>query len=47
VLVYHQPDLKLSIDDMLVRLDTALDEIAKRWQFATLAEVAADVQRSE
>ncbi len=46
-LVDHQPDLKLSIDDKLERLDTALDEIAKRWQFATLAEVAADVQRSE
>ncbi|HEY5951912.1 MAG TPA: polysaccharide deacetylase family protein [Kofleriaceae bacterium] len=46
-LVDRQPDLRISIDDKLGRLDSLLDEIAKRWQFATLAEVAADVQRSE
>jgi peptidoglycan/xylan/chitin deacetylase (PgdA/CDA1 family) len=46
-LVDHQPDLRIPIDDKLARLDAILDEIARRWQFATLAEVAADVQRSE
>jgi hypothetical protein len=45
-LVERQPDLKISIDDKLERLDAVLDVIARRWQFATLAEVAADVQRT-
>lgn len=44
-LVDRQPDLKISIDDKLERLAAVLDEIGRRWQFATLAEVAADVQR--
>jgi peptidoglycan-N-acetylglucosamine deacetylase len=46
-LVDRQPDLRVSIDDKLDRLDALLDDIAARWQFATLAEVAADVQRTE
>ena len=46
-LVNHQPDLRLPIEDKLERLDAVLDDVARRWQFATLAEVAADVQRNE
>ncbi|HEX5063592.1 MAG TPA: hypothetical protein VFV99_29645, partial [Kofleriaceae bacterium] len=46
-LVNHQPDLRISIDDKLARLDAVLDEIARRWEFATLADVSADVQRTE
>jgi peptidoglycan-N-acetylglucosamine deacetylase len=46
-LVDRQPDLRISIDDKLDRLDAALDVIGRRWQFATLADVAADVQRTE
>ena len=46
-LVDRQPDLKLSIDDKLERLDAVLDTIARRWELATLAEVAAGVQRTE
>ena len=46
-LVNHQPDLHLPIEDKLDRLDTVLDEVARRWDFATLAEIAADVQRNE
>ena len=46
-LVDRQPDLRISIDDKLDRLDAVLDEIGKHWAFATLAEVAADVQRTE
>ncbi|HEY5924981.1 MAG TPA: polysaccharide deacetylase family protein [Kofleriaceae bacterium] len=46
-LVDHQPDLKLSIEDKLERLDAVLDAVAKRWELVTLAEVAADVQRTE
>jgi peptidoglycan-N-acetylglucosamine deacetylase len=46
-LVSHQHDLRIPIDDKLARLDAVLDAVAQRWQFATLAEVAADVQRSE
>jgi hypothetical protein len=46
-LVDRQPDLRFSIDDKLARLDAVLDEVGRRWQFATLAEVAADVQRTE
>ena len=44
-LVERQPDLRIPIDDKLERLDRVLDEVAQRWQFATLGEVAADVQR--
>jgi hypothetical protein len=46
-LVDRQPDLKISIDDKLERLDAVLDVIARRWEFATLAEIAADVQRTQ
>ena len=46
-LVDRQPDLKVSIDDKLERLDAILDVMANRWQFVTLADVAADVQRNE
>jgi hypothetical protein len=46
-LVDRQPDLRIGIDDKLARLDAILDVIGKQWQFATLAEVAADVQREQ
>ncbi|HEX4421119.1 MAG TPA: polysaccharide deacetylase family protein [Kofleriaceae bacterium] len=46
-LVARQPDLRLPIADKLARLDALLDQIAQRWSFATLAEVAADAQRVE
>lgn len=46
-LVERQPDLRIPIDDKLARFDAILDDIARRWQFKTLAEVAADVQREE
>lgn len=44
-LVERQPDLRIPVDDKLARLDHVLDEIAQRWSFATLGEVAAEVQR--
>ena len=43
----HQPDLQLPIAEKLARLEAILDELARHWQFVTLGEVAADVQRSE
>jgi len=46
-LVARQPDLRLAIDDKLARLGELLDQLAAGWQFATLAEIAADVQRTE
>ncbi|HSD86364.1 MAG TPA: polysaccharide deacetylase family protein [Kofleriaceae bacterium] len=46
-LVDRQPDLRIGIDDKLATLDRLLDAIGTRWSFATLAEVAADVQRDE
>jgi peptidoglycan-N-acetylglucosamine deacetylase len=46
-LVARQPDLRVSIADKLSRLGAILDELAATWQFSTLAEVAADVQRDE
>ncbi|MBA3397587.1 MAG: polysaccharide deacetylase family protein [Deltaproteobacteria bacterium] len=45
-LVARQPDLRVSVDAKLARLEAILDEIARTWSFATLAEVAADVQRT-
>jgi len=45
-LVARQPDLRVPIDEKLARLAQLLDELAAGWQFATLAEVAADVQRT-
>lgn len=43
-LVARQPDLRVPIAAKLARLDAILDVLAARWQFATLADVAADVQ---
>jgi len=45
-LVARQPDLRVPIDEKLARLDAILDDVAATWSFATLAEVAADVQRT-
>jgi peptidoglycan/xylan/chitin deacetylase (PgdA/CDA1 family) len=44
-LVERQPDLRIPIDQTLERLDRVLDAVAQRWDFATLGEVAADMQR--
>ena len=44
-LVDRQPDLRIPIDTKLERLDRVLDEVAARWSFATLGEVAAETQR--
>jgi hypothetical protein len=46
-LVARQADLRVSIDDKLARLEAILDELGKTRTFATLAEVAVDVQRTE
>jgi hypothetical protein len=45
-LVARQPDLRISAQDKLGRLGDLLDRIAAGWRLATLAEVAADVQRT-
>src|SRR4029079_15742864 len=45
-LVARQPDLRVPIAETLARLDQLLDQLAAGWQFATLAEVAALVQRT-
>ena len=44
-LVARQADLRVPIDEKLARLEAILDEIGKTRTFATLAEVASDVQR--
>jgi hypothetical protein len=44
-LVDRQPDLRIPIDQKLERLDRILDDITARWQLATLADVAAEIQR--
>lgn len=46
-LVARQPDLRVPIDEKLARLGAILDTIGKTHAFATLAEVAIDVQREE
>ncbi len=46
-LVDRQPDLRVPIAEKLARLEQLLDQLAVRWEFATLGEVAADVQRTE
>jgi peptidoglycan-N-acetylglucosamine deacetylase len=46
-LVARQLDLRVPLADKLVRLETVLDELARAFSFATLAEIAADVQRDE
>jgi hypothetical protein len=45
-LVARQPDLRIPVTDKLARLGRLLDQIAASWRFATLVEVAADVQRT-
>jgi hypothetical protein len=45
-LVARQPDLRLPIAEKLLRLEQLLDQLAAGWQFATLAEVATEVQRT-
>jgi len=45
-LVARQPDLRVPIAEKLARLEQLLDELAAGWAFATLAQVAADVQRT-
>lgn len=44
-LVARQPDLRVPIAEKLARLEALLDDIGRTWTFATLAEVARDVQR--
>jgi len=44
-LVARQPDLRVPIAEKLARLEALLAEIARTWAFATLAEIARDVQR--
>lgn len=46
-LVDRQPDLRVPIDAKLERLAGVLTTLRARWDFATLAEVAADTQRGE
>jgi hypothetical protein len=46
-LVARQPDLRIPIAEKLGRLDELLDQLAAGWAFATLAEIAADVQRTQ
>lgn len=46
-LVARQPDLRVPIADKLARLEQLLDQIAAGWTLVTLAEAAAEVQRSE
>jgi peptidoglycan/xylan/chitin deacetylase (PgdA/CDA1 family) len=44
-LVERQPDLRIPIDQKLERLDRVLENVGQRWDFATLGEVAAEMQR--
>jgi hypothetical protein len=44
-LVARQPDLRLPVAEKLARLEALLDELGRTWTFATLAEIARDVQR--
>jgi len=43
-LVARQPDLRIPIAEKLARLDAILDSLATHWRFATLGDVASDVQ---
>ena len=45
-LVARQADLRVPIAEKLARLEAILDELGKHRRFATLAEVATDVQRT-
>ncbi len=47
LLVDRQPDLRVPIDAKLERISNVLTTVRERWDFATLAEVAADTQRDE
>jgi peptidoglycan-N-acetylglucosamine deacetylase len=44
-LVAKQPDLRVSLTQKLRAFEATLDRIALDWRFATLRDVAADVQR--
>jgi len=44
-LVDRQPDLRLSIDDKLERMDHLLAAVTARWRVQTLSEVATTTQR--
>ncbi len=44
-LVERQPDLRIPVGEKLARLDRVLDEVAARWPFMTLGQIAAQVQR--
>jgi hypothetical protein len=46
-LVARQPDLRVPIADKLARLEQLLDQLAAGWTFATLAEVATEIQRDQ
>lgn len=46
-LVERQPDLQLSVEQKLERLDDILEELRERRDFVTLADIAADTQRDE
>jgi len=46
-LVDRQPDLRVPIDAKLERLASVLATVRQGWDFATLADVAADTQRDE
>jgi peptidoglycan-N-acetylglucosamine deacetylase len=46
-LVTRQADLRIPIAEKLSRLGTILDTLERDWTFETLAEVAANVQRTE
>jgi hypothetical protein len=46
-LVARQPDLRLPIAEKLARLDQLLDQLLAGWELVTLAEVAAEVQRTQ
>ncbi|MDQ3338065.1 MAG: polysaccharide deacetylase family protein [Myxococcota bacterium] len=45
-LVARQADLRVPVEDKLARLEAILDELGKTRKFATLADVAVDVQRT-
>jgi hypothetical protein len=46
-LVARQPDLRIPIRDKLARLEDLLDQLAADWTFSPLADVAAEIQRTE
>lgn len=45
-LVARQPDLRIPIAAKLARLEALLDQLAAGWQLVTLAEAAAEAQRT-